>query len=97
MISNESKIEIISEILYDHLKGKHKDALSKKLAEDIIEAIDDEPTPSWYEHGQCYNRNMSDMLKCYYCDNKPEFTQPDKDTGVIVDVCKKHFIYMYMG
>jgi predicted small metal-binding protein len=51
MISNESKIEIISEILYDHLKGKHKDALSKKLAEDIIEAIDDEPTPSWYEHG----------------------------------------------
>jgi len=51
MISNESKIEIISEIIYEHLKGKHKDALSKKLAEDIIEAIDDEPTPSWYEHG----------------------------------------------
>ena len=30
--------EIIADILYDHLKGKHKDALSIKLANQIIEA-----------------------------------------------------------
>ena len=31
--------EIIADILYDHLKGKHKDILSIKLADQIIEAI----------------------------------------------------------
>ena len=31
--------EIIAEILYDHLKGKHKDELSIKLANQIIEAF----------------------------------------------------------
>ena len=36
-------------------------------------------------------------MKCYYCDAKAEFTQPSKDNGEIIDVCKKHFIYMYMG
>jgi hypothetical protein len=30
--------EIIADILYDHLKGKHKDDLSIKLANQIIEA-----------------------------------------------------------
>ncbi len=52
MLSNESKIDIISEIIHEHLKGKHKDALSKKLAGDIIEALSlDEEPPSWYTHG----------------------------------------------
>lgn len=50
MLSNESKIEIISEILHEHLKGKHKDKLSRDLALEIIEALDEEP-PSWYAHG----------------------------------------------
>lgn len=50
MLSKESKIDIIAEIIYDHLKGKHKDRLSKELAEEIIEALDEEP-PSWYTHG----------------------------------------------
>ena len=43
---------------------------------------------------------MSDIKtkeKCQYCSNNAEFTQPDKQTGVIIDVCKNHFIYMYMG
>jgi hypothetical protein len=31
--------EIIADILYEHLKGKHKDSLSVKLANDIIEAF----------------------------------------------------------
>jgi hypothetical protein len=30
--------EIIADILHDHLKGKHKDTLSIKLANQIIEA-----------------------------------------------------------
>lgn len=51
MISYDSKVDIIVEIIHEHLKGKHKDSLSKRLAVEIIEALDDEPTPSWYEHG----------------------------------------------
>jgi|LakMenEpi03Aug12_release.lakeMendotaPanAssembly.Ray.scaffolds.fasta_scaffold2842165_2 hypothetical protein len=44
------KIQKISEIIYDHLKGKHKDLLSKKLAVQIVEALQDNP-PTWYIHG----------------------------------------------
>lgn len=36
--------EIIADIIYDHLKGKHKDALSIKLANQIVEA-----TAEYYE------------------------------------------------
>lgn len=49
MLSNESKIDIISEILHEHLKGKHKDKLSRQLALEIIDALDEEP-PSLYSH-----------------------------------------------
>lgn len=31
--------EIIADIVYDHLKGKHKDELSAKLANQIVEAV----------------------------------------------------------
>lgn len=52
MISKESQIEIISEIIHEHIKGKHKDALSKKLAEQIVDALHiEEDAPSWYIHG----------------------------------------------
>lgn len=34
---------------------------------------------------------------CVNCNNIAKYTQPDKDTGDIVDVCDKHFIYKYMG
>lgn len=50
MLSQESKIEIISDILHEHLKGKHKDKLSKELALKILDALDDE-APTWYIHG----------------------------------------------
>lgn len=40
-----------------------------------------------------YNINMT----CYYCDAKAEFTQPEKDTGKIIDVCKNHFDWMHAG
>ena len=35
--------------------------------------------------------------KCSFCNNDAEFTQPDRKTGIIVDVCRKHFTFMYMG
>jgi len=38
-----------------------------------------------------------DTRQCAYCDNKAEYTQPEKQTGRIIDVCKKHFTFMYMG
>lgn len=50
MLSRESKLDSIVDIIHDHLKGKHKDKLAKDLAEEILEAIDDD-TPVWYEHG----------------------------------------------
>ena len=50
MLSRESKIDSIVEIIYDQLKGKHKDRLAKQLAEEILDAIEDEAT-TWYEHG----------------------------------------------
>lgn len=34
---------------------------------------------------------------CVKCNNIATFTQPDKETGYIVDVCEKHFIFMHMG
>lgn len=40
---------------------------------------------------------MDTKIKCNYCNKEAEFTQPDKKTGVIVDVCKSHFTFMYMG
>ena len=39
--------QIIADIIYDHLKGKHKDALSMRLAEQIVEA-----TAEYYENLQ---------------------------------------------
>jgi len=35
--------------------------------------------------------------KCYYCDNRAEFNQPEKETGIIISVCPKHFTYMHIG
>lgn len=49
-MTEDEKIQKISDIIYDHLKGKHKDLLSKKLAVQIIEALNDNP-PTWYIHG----------------------------------------------
>jgi len=50
MLSRESKIDSIFEIIHDELKGKHKDRLARQLAEKILDAIEDE-APNWYEHG----------------------------------------------
>lgn len=40
MLSYESKINIIAEIIFDYLKGKHKDRLSKELAEKILAELE---------------------------------------------------------
>ena len=41
----------------------------------------------------------SDVIKtkCKNCDNYAVYTQPDKDTGEIIDVCEKHFIMKFSG
>jgi len=49
MLSHEAKLQIISDIIYDHLKGKHKDSLSKKLAEEILSEISDD-TEKWFDN-----------------------------------------------
>jgi acetyl-CoA carboxylase alpha subunit len=39
MLSHQAKIDIIADIIYEHLKGKHKDALSIKLAKEIVNQL----------------------------------------------------------
>lgn len=40
MLSHESKVNIIADVIYEHLKGKHKDKLSKELAEQILAELE---------------------------------------------------------
>ena len=35
--------------------------------------------------------------KCHFCDNKSKYTQPEKDTGYIIDVCEAHFTFKHIG
>jgi hypothetical protein len=39
MLSKESKVDIISDIIYDYIKGKHKDKIAKDLAEQILKEL----------------------------------------------------------
>lgn len=43
-----------------------------------------------------YNKSMTEV-KCYYCDQKATYTQPEKVSGIIIDVCEKHFLLKHMG
>lgn len=47
MLSHESLVETISDIIYEHIKGKHKDKIARELAEEIIYALDLEELESW--------------------------------------------------
>lgn len=47
MLSHQAKLQIIADIIYDHLKGKHKDKLSVELAESILREISDDPD-KWF-------------------------------------------------
>ena len=40
---------------------------------------------------------ISKKDKCIKCNKVARFTQPDKETGNIVDVCEQHFVFMHMG
>lgn len=40
---------------------------------------------------------METKTKCIKCDKDATFTQPDNQTGQIVDVCKDHFVWMHVG
>lgn len=48
MLSYETKVQVIADIIYDHLKGKHKDKLSKDLAKKILQEISDDPE-MWFD------------------------------------------------
>lgn len=48
MLSHESKLQIISDIIYDHIKGRYKEKLSKELAEEILAEISDDPD-KWFD------------------------------------------------
>ena len=39
MLSKEAKINIISDVIYDYLKGKNKDKVAKELAEQILQEL----------------------------------------------------------
>jgi hypothetical protein len=47
MLSHESLVQTISDIIYDSLKGKHKDKLAKELAEQIIEVLELDEPETW--------------------------------------------------
>jgi len=51
MLSRESMVQTITDIIYESLKGKNKDKIAKDLAEQIIEALDLDEPESWYIHG----------------------------------------------
>lgn len=51
MLSHESLVQTISDVIYDHLKGKHKDKIAKQLAEEIIDVLDLDEPETWYTHG----------------------------------------------
>ena len=55
--------------------------------------IDAKDKDSFCPAPNCYGKK----IKCAKCDDVAKFTQPDKDTGQIIDVCDKHFIFKYMG
>ena len=47
MLSDQTKIQIIADIIHDHLKVKHKDKLAIELAEQILQEISDDPN-KWF-------------------------------------------------
>jgi hypothetical protein len=47
MLSHESLVQTISDIIYDSLKGKNKDKLAKELAEQIIEVLELDEPETW--------------------------------------------------
>lgn len=55
--------------------------------------IDAKDKPSLCPSPNCYGKKKT----CDKCDQIAKYTQPDKETGEIIDVCDKHFIFMYMG
>ena len=34
---------------------------------------------------------------CYYCDNRAMYTEPEENTGEIIDVCNEHFRMKFGG
>lgn len=47
MLSHESLVQTISDIIYESLKGKHKDKIARQLAEEIIETLELDEPDTW--------------------------------------------------
>ena len=56
-------------------------------------SIDTEDKSSLCPAPNCYGKKS----KCFVCDQEAKFTQPDFDTGHIIDVCDKHFTLRFGG
>lgn len=47
MLSHEALVQTISDVIYDHVKGKHKDKITKDLAEKIIDILELDDKDTW--------------------------------------------------
>ena len=47
MLSHESLVQTISDIIYESIKGKHKDKIARQLAEEIIETLELDEPDTW--------------------------------------------------
>jgi hypothetical protein len=47
MLSHESMVQTISDIIYESLKGKHKEKIARDLAEQIIDALELDEQDTW--------------------------------------------------
>lgn len=56
-------------------------------------SIDAEDKMSLCPSPNCYGKRS----KCTKCDEVSTFTQPDEQTGNIIDVCDKHFTLRFGG
>lgn len=48
-------------------------------------------TDKWQKVFAKLESDKKNYEKCYYCEEKALFNQPEKQSGEIVDVCRKHF------
>lgn len=55
--------------------------------------IDSKDKDSFCPAPECYGK----ITKCVRCNNESKFTQPDDDTGEVIDVCNEHFTFKFGG
>ena len=43
------------------------------------------------------SNELLELSICYFCDEDSKYTQPENQTGEIIDVCETHFSYRFIG